>query len=326
VTGSIELPGLVDLQVNGAHGIDITAEPSRLWEVAAVLPAYGVTAFLPTVITASASTRSEALAALAAGRPPDVPPGAVPLGLHFEGPMIAESHKGAHPAEWLAVPSTSLIEGWSREAGVAMVTLAPELPGALEVIEELVSRGVVVSIGHTAATSVSAAVAAGARCVTHLFNAMPPLHHRDLGPVGAALAGDLVAGVIVDGHHLDDAVARMAWQLLAPERFLLVSDATAALGAPGPSVLGSQSVSVVDSAVRLADGTLAGSSASLLDCMRRLVQVTGCSLESAAHAAHAVPLELLGVERGQDVVVLSPSLEVVRTVVDGEVVYEGVAA
>jgi len=165
-TGLLVAPGLIDLQVNGAHGVDITAEPHRLWEVAAALPAYGVTAFLPTVITSSPEARVAALETLTAGRPTDVPPGAVPLGLHFEGPMIAASHKGAHPAHWLAAASLDLVSGWSAEAGVAMVTLAPELPGAIPVIHELVRRGVVVSVGHTGASAAEVeARAAGRRPV-----------------------------------------------------------------------------------------------------------------------------------------------------------------
>src|SRR4051794_18689471 len=167
------LSGLVDAQVNGAAGIDLTAEPHRLWEVAAALPAYGVVAFVPTVITADPAARSVALATLAAG-PPAGWAGAEPLGLHFEGPMIAPSRKGAHPEHWLRPPSLDLVDGWSREAGVLMATIAPELPGALEVIERLTAQGVVVSLGHTAAGTeqVLAGMAAGARCVTHLGNAM----------------------------------------------------------------------------------------------------------------------------------------------------------
>src|SRR5687767_14331187 len=119
-SGLVVAPGLIDLQVNGAHGVDITAEPHRLWEVAAALPAYGVTAFLPTVITSSPEARAAALETLAAGRPAGVPAGAVPLGLHFEGPMIAAAHKGAHPEHWLAPASLDLVAGWSADAGVAM--------------------------------------------------------------------------------------------------------------------------------------------------------------------------------------------------------------
>lgn len=332
-SGLLVAPGLVDLQVNGAHGVDITAAPHRLWEVAAALPAYGVTAFLPTVITSSPEARAAALEALAAGRPAAVPKGAVPLGLHFEGPMIAASHKGAHPEHWLAPVSLDLVAGWSADAGVAMVTLAPELPGALPVIEELVRRGVVVSVGHTAASAaeVEAAVAAGATALTHLFNGMPPLLSRAPGPVGAAFDGTLVAGVLVDGHHLDPVAVRLAWRVLGPARFLSVSDTTAALGlADGVQRLGDQEVLIRNGAVRLADGTLAGTAASLIDCLRELVRVTGCSPDEALLTATTTPSGLIGdASRGRldpgargDLVLLTEDLQVVATVVGGEVVYD----
>ncbi|MEP9363229.1 amidohydrolase family protein [Nocardioides sp. CN2-186] len=305
--------GLVDAQVNGAAGIDLTAEPHRLWDVAAALPAYGVVAFVPTVITSDPAARDQALATLAAG-PPAGWSGAEPLGLHFEGPMIAPTRKGAHPEHWLRAPSLDLVDGWSREAGVVMVTIAPELPGALEVIERLVSRGVVVSVGHTAAgtAEVAAAVAAGARCVTHVGNAMAPLLPREPGPVGAALGGDLVAGVIVDGHHLDPYFVRAAWRALGPDRFLSVSDTTAALGLPdGATRLGDQDVVVADGTVRLADGTLAGSAASLLDCLRVLVEQTGCSVEDALATATSTPLTLLGLPPREERIELTDGLRLV---------------
>src|SRR5690242_15219250 len=152
----MRVPGLVDIQVNGAAGIDLTAEPDRLWEVASALPAYGVVAFVPTVITSDPEARAAALATLAAG-PPAGWEGAEPLGLHFEGPMISRARKGAHPEHWLRPPSLDLVDGWTREAGVVMATIAPELPGALDVIARLVAEGVVVSVGHTEATAAQVA-------------------------------------------------------------------------------------------------------------------------------------------------------------------------
>jgi N-acetylglucosamine-6-phosphate deacetylase len=307
---ALELPGLVDLQVNGAAGHDLTADPDSLWDVAAALPAYGVTAFLPTVITADPSVPARALDVLAAGPPPGWA-GAEPLGLHVEGPMISPQRKGAHPPQWLRDPSPELVAGWSREAGVAMVTLAPELPGALDVVAELVGRGVVVSVGHTSASAaeVAAAVDAGARCFTHLGNAMPPVSPRDPGPVGVALGSDLVAGLIVDGHHLDPWFVRTAWRALGPTRFLSVSDTTAALGLPdGPTRLGDQEVVLADGAVRLADGTLAGSAASLLDCVRLLVEQTGCTLADAVATATSTPLRLLGLPPRPDTIKVTDDL------------------
>lgn len=311
---STVVSGLVDAQVNGAAGIDLTAEPHRLWEVAAALPAYGVVAFVPTVITSDPAARDQALATLAAG-PPAGWSGAEPLGLHFEGPMIAPTRKGAHPERWLRPPSLELVDGWSREAGISIVTIAPELPGALEVIERLTGRGIVVSVGHTAARAaeVTAALEAGARYLTHLGNAMPPLQPREPGPIGAAFGGDLVtgpvAGLIVDGHHLDPLFVRTAWRALGPDRFLSVSDTTAGLGLPdGPARLGDQDVVVADGTVRLAGGTLAGSAASLLDCLRVLVAQTGCTLEEAVATATTTPLTLLGLPPREERIRLNDDL------------------
>jgi len=290
---------LVDLQVNGAAGHDLTSDPDRLWDVASALPGHGVVAFLPTVITSDPGVASRALEVLATG-PPAGWSGATPLGLHLEGPMLAPGRKGAHPEEWLRLPAADVVDGWSREAGVAMVTIAPELPGALDVIATLVGRGVVVSIGHTEATAaeVAAAVEAGATCVTHLGNAMPAMRPREPGPVGAALGdASLVAGLIVDGHHLDPAFVRTAWRALGPDRFLSVSDTTAALGIPdGPARLGHREVVVAGGTVRLLDGTLAGSAASLTECVQLLVEQTGCSTADAVATATTTPLRLLGID------------------------------
>jgi N-acetylglucosamine-6-phosphate deacetylase len=220
--------------------------------------------------------------------------------------MIAPARKGAHPEHWLRPPSLDLVDGWSRENGVIMATVAPELPGALDVIERLTAEGVVVSVGHTGATTgeVAAAVEAGARCITHLGNAMPPVLPREPGPVGTAFGGDdLVAGLIVDGHHLDPLFVRAAWRTLGPSRFLSVSDTTAALGLPdGPARLGDQDVVVADGTVRLHDGTLAGSAASLLDCLRVLIATVGCSVEEAVATATTTPLTLLGLPPREETV------------------------
>ena len=331
-TGLTVVPGLIDLQVNGGIGVDFTAEPTRLWEVAAELPRFGVTAFVPTVITSSPEARETALATLAGG-PPDGWAGAIPLGLHFEGPMIAPARKGAHPAQWLVPPSSDVVAGWTREAGVLVVTIAPELPGALEVIRTLVANDVIVSVGHTEATAgqVLDAVAAGARLTTHLGNAMEPFLAREPGPIGAALGGDeLVAGLITDGFHLDALFVSAAWRGLGPDRFLTVTDTTAALGLPdGMSRLGDQHVIVADGTVRLADGTLAGSAASLPQCLRFLMSSTGCSLPEAIGTVTATPARVVGdAARGTltpgargDLTLLDDDLEVVATVVAGTVVY-----
>jgi N-acetylglucosamine-6-phosphate deacetylase len=331
-TGLTVLPGLLDLQVNGAGGYDLTAEPEHLWDVAAALPPVGVTAFLPTVITSDPAARDRALEVFNAG-PPDGWCGAQPVGIHFEGPFLAPERKGAHPPQWLREPSLDLVAGWSRDVGVLMATIAPELPGALDVIAALVARGVLVSVGHTTAGAeqVHAAVAAGASVVTHLGNAMPAPLGREPGPVGVALGGtDLVVGVIADGHHLAPDYVRLAWRTLGPERFLAVTDTTAALGIPdGPSRLGDQDVVIADGTVRLADGTLAGSAAGLPQCLRVLREATGAPLADVVATATTTPARLIGDDtRGSlapggrgDLALLDDDLTVRLTVIGGEVAY-----
>jgi N-acetylglucosamine-6-phosphate deacetylase len=249
--------------------------------------------------------------------------------------MIATARKGAHPEEWLRPPTPELVDGWSREDGVAMVTVAPELPGALEVISTLVERGIVVSLGHSEATADQAAdaVARGARLVTHLGNAMPGLQARAPGLVGAALTDSrLTAGVIADGHHLDPVTLRLFWQALGPDRLLAVTDCTAALGLPdGPARLGDQHVVVSDGTVRLADGTLAGSAVSLPDCLRQLRDVLGLTLAEAAATCTSTAARLLGEsDRGViatgargDLTLVDDALDVVATIIGGRVVHGG---
>lgn len=326
------VPGLIDLQCNGALGIDLATEPERLWELASLLPRWGVTAWLPTIVTTPPEISERALAALAAG-PPDGWQGAVPLGLHLEGPFLAATKRGAHRETLLRAPTRDAGARWSRSAGVAMVTLAPELDGAAEMIRSLAERGVVVSLGHSAATAeqARAGVDAGASSVTHLFNAMAPLHHRAPGLAGVALTDQrLHVGLIADGVHVAPEVVAVAQAALG-DRLVLVTDAVAALGmGTGPQVLGGASVRVDAGAVRLADGTLAGSVLSLDQAVRKLVAFTGCPPEVAMAAASTAPARLLGDDaRGSlrvgaraDAVLLGLDLQPVVTIVGGRIVYD----
>ena len=173
--GWIVCPGWIDIQINGGFGLDFTGDPYSVWEVASRLPRFGITGFLPTVITSVEDTYRTAISVLQAG-PPEGWRGARPFGWHFEGPFLNPARKGAHNPECLHLPDLSLIQDWSRENGVMLVTLAPELPGAVEVADKLIANEVVLSAGHTAATLTEAQNAAenGFTAVTHLFNAMPP--------------------------------------------------------------------------------------------------------------------------------------------------------
>jgi N-acetylglucosamine-6-phosphate deacetylase len=337
------VPGFVDLQCNGGFGVDLSTEPERLWEVAARLPSTGVTAWLPTIVSGPPSVRSRALAALRSGPSAGGPVAAVaePLGLHLEGPMIDLDRRGAHPAGFLRGPDDPDVgwDRWTREAGIALVTLAPELPGALDVVRRLVDAGVAVSAGHSSATAAqaTAAVDAGVRWVTHLFNAMAPLHHREPGLAGVALTDDRVrVGLIADGVHVDPVAVRLAARALG-DRLTLVTDAVAALGQPpGParsvrSVRLGEVAAISDgTSVRLPDGTLAGSVLPLDQAVRNLSAFAGLDLAAAVRAASAVPAAVLGLhDRGVvapgavgDLVLLHRTGTVVATVIAGEVVYD----
>jgi N-acetylglucosamine-6-phosphate deacetylase len=215
-----------------------------------------------------------------------------------------------------------------------MVTLAPELPCALDVVEELVGHGVTVCAGHTEATDaeLSAAVGVGLRGVTHLFNAMTPMSARNPGPAGATLADPaLIAGLIVDGLHVDRAMVRLAWRALGARRVALVSDAVAALGMGfGAYAIGDTEVVVDETGVRTAQGVLAGSVLRLDEAVRNVMAFTGCSLEEAATAASATPARLaqrpelgrIGPGLTADLVLLDEATRVVATVVDGRVVFD----
>ncbi len=330
--GLILAPGFIDLQVNGGFGLDFTADPATIWEVAARLPRFGVTGFLPTIITSPAETVAAAQAVLRDGPPPGWT-GATPLGLHLEGPFLNQVKKGAHNPAYLRTPSAGAVAGWSPDAGVRLVTLAPELPGSAEAIAALAARGVVVSAGHSMATydEARAGFDAGTRYATHLFNAMSPLHHRDPGLAAAVLADSRVtAGLIPDGLHIHPALVALVWRLLGPDRLNLVTDAMAAMGMPpGEYVLGDFRVHVDDLSARLDDGTLAGCILSLDAILRAFMSFTGATLPEAVATVTTTPARLLRLdETGQiapgmkaDLVLMTPDVQIEETYVGGQSVY-----
>ena len=207
-TGMSLVPGFIDLQFNGGFGHDFTTNPETIWDVAAELPQYGVTSFLPTIITSPLETIAKGQKVLLEGNGGSKP-GALSLGLHIEGPFLNPKKKGAHNSDHLRLPDLEAVSAWSPENCIRLVTLAPELPGALEMVARLKARGVVVSAGHSMASyeEAKAGFDAGITYGTHLFNAMPPLHHRKPGLIGAVLSDQLcAAGIIPDGIHLHPAV------------------------------------------------------------------------------------------------------------------------
>jgi N-acetylglucosamine-6-phosphate deacetylase len=327
------VPGFIDLQINGGFGHDFTSDPSSIWDVAIDLPQYGVTAFLPTIVTSPLETVAAAQAVMRSD-PAEDSIRASPLGLHLEGPFLNQAKKGAHDESHLRLPELEDIVDWSVSSGVRMVTLAPELPQATWIGGVLAERGILVAAGHSQAnySQARAAFTQGFRYATHLFNAMPPLHHREPGLAGAALSDERVTvGLIVDGIHIHPALVKSIWQITNDGRLNLVSDAIAALGlAPGTYQLGGKTVIVDQESCRLSDGTLSGSHLSLDEGLRNLITFTGCSLPDAIRTVSSTPAVLLGLgdRKGRiaegydaDLVILSQDLEVVVTLVGGKIAY-----
>lgn len=325
-------PGFIDLQFNGAFGLDFTQSPDHIWPVAARLPQYGVTSFLPTIITSPLSTIAKAQQVMS--QRPSAFVGAEPLGLHLEGPFLNPQKKGAHNPAYMQAPTASAIANWSPETHVRLVTLAPELEGALTAVAQLAERGVVVSAGHSMATLAQAQAGfdAGICYGTHLYNAMPLLHHRDPGLVGALLAdGRVTIGLIADGFHVHPLLVKLAWQVAA-ERINLVTDGMAALGmSPGQYVLGDYEVVVDEEGARLLDGTLAGCVVPMDTAVRQLMAYTGCTLAQAVAAASQIPADRLGLgqQKGRvavgydaDLVLLSADHQVAMTFIQGKLVYQ----
>ncbi|MGH3440827.1 MAG: N-acetylglucosamine-6-phosphate deacetylase [Nitriliruptorales bacterium] len=333
VAGQVVAPGFVELQINGAHGHDFTSDPTSVWRVGAELPAQGVTAFLPTIVSSPGEVVSRSFVVFAAG-PPAGYRGARVLGLHLEGPMLSPNRRGAHNPSQFRLPSFDLIAGWEPSAGVRLVTLAPELPGAADVTRELVSRGVVVSAGHSSASFEQArdGFAAGITLGTHLYNAMLGFGHRFPGLTGALLATPGVpASVIADGVHVHPGAIEMAWQAKGPEGLVLITDAIAGAGrGDGSFRFGDYYVEVENGRATLPDGTLAGSVLTLDVALRNLVAATGCSLADALATVTSTPADVLGegqvgrIEVGlpADLVVLDADLRVTTTLVAGEVVHD----
>lgn len=299
-------PTLCDLQVNGACGVGfndpgLTADGVRT--VADACRSSGVGLFLPTVTTDSADAIERAFRTLAKTLDGDPALAAMVPGFHLEGPFLSplDGYRGVHPAAHVRDPDADLFARWQDAAGgrIRLVTLAPERPGALPLIEKLTAAGVVVTLGHTAADAdaVTAAVDAGAKLATHLGNGLPALLPRHANPLWAELADDrLLASVIADGHHLPAGVLRAVCKLKA-DGLILVSDASPLAGLPPGRypLWGSDCEVSADGRVGLA-GTpyLAGSGALLGDCVATAVRLGGLSVEAAITAAAVRPRELLG--------------------------------
>ena len=332
--GRIAAPGYIDLQFNGGFGQDFTANPGSLLEVAQKLPQTGVVAFLPTFITSPLEAYPALLQAVASAQAfqaenPTV--GARVLGAHVEGPFLSPARKGAHNSDFFQQPDASTLSAMQPLSAVRLLTLAPELPGGLDAIRWLAARGIVVSIGHSAAgeEETLAAIAAGARYATHLYNAMGGMAHRDPGLVGTLLtSAEIPCGLIVDGIHVHPRMIELAFRCLGARRITLVTDAMAAMGmSPGEYGIGDQRVIVDNRMARLANGTLAGSILRMDEAVRNMIAYSSCTPAEAVLMASTTPAQVLGVdhETGHlragyraDLVILDLQMNVLETYVGGE--------
>jgi N-acetylglucosamine-6-phosphate deacetylase len=328
-SSGLAVPGLIDVHVNGYAGVDfLAADADGYVRARDALAATGVTAFMPTFVSSPLERYESALAEVAAAA---AVPGPRVLGAHLEGPFISPRWPGAHDPAFVLEPDLAAAERLCAAGPVGMMTLAPELPGALELIDALSARGVIVSCGHSDADAAAAHAGfdRGARAITHIYNAHRRWAPRDPGLAGVALVRrDVAVQTIVDGVHLAPESVYAAF-LAAGDRFCLVTDAVEAAGmGPGAYRLGTQTVQVGNGRVELADGTLAGSVLSMDAAIRNLV-AAGAPLAAAVHAATRAPAELIAQPQlgtlapasPADVAVLDESLHVMRTLVGGAEVF-----
>jgi len=330
------VPGFCDIHIHGGVNCDVmrgSADEMKKFE--SFLARHGVTSYFPTTVTASQEVTLSALERLATAIDSAHKNGvdrARPMGIHLEGPFLSHAKRGVHPPEDLMAPSiTAFDKLWQAARGhVRMITIAPELDCAEEVITEASKRGVCVSIGHSDATLEQArrGIKAGARHATHTFNAMRPLDHRSPGILGEVLTNkQLSADVIADGIHVDPTVIDLLFRAKGIENFVLITDAISATGMPdGRYLLGTLEVELKDGRC-LRNGNLAGSALTMDRAVRNVMKFAGLDLQQAVRAASLNPAKVVGIKKGTiepgadaDFVVLTPTGEVRATIVKGVLV------
>jgi N-acetylglucosamine-6-phosphate deacetylase len=329
--GQLLLPGFIDVQVNGGGGVLFNDDPNpdSIRAIGAAHRRFGTTGFLPTLISDDLDTIGRAIAAVQAAldaRMPGV------LGIHIEGPFLNWARRGVHDSKHLRLLDTSLVSLLSGlRGGRTVLTLAPEMT-APDVIAKLAAGGLLISAGHSEASfaETTAAIAHGLRGFTHLFNAMARLEPRDPGIVGAALYDQNTwCGIIVDGHHVDPVMLKLALRCKRHDRFMLVTDAMPAVGSTDPTfVLQGRTIRVVDGICRDENGTLAGTALDMAAAVRNAVTLLDLDLVEAARMASEYPAEFLGLEHElgriapgyrANLVLMNDEFAVQKTWIDGVV-------
>lgn len=330
------LPGLIDTHVHGSYGDDVMLHGEEgIRRISRRFPRHGTTAWLPSTISARHEELLAAVRCCVEARQGGTG-GAEIVGLHVEGPYISLKRRGAQPAEGVRDPDFDEVDELlaAGEGQIRVVTLAPERPGGLELVRRLAGAGIIPSMGHSDATYEQGleAIAAGATHATHLFNAMPPIHHRDPGLITACLnEAGVVAEVIADGVHLSPAVVRLALRAKGPDRTALITDALSATGLPdGIHRLGPHHVHVRGPLCTLEDGTIAGSILTMERAVGNAVEFAGVPVPEAVRMASLVPARIAGcaarkgsLEGGKDadVTLLDPRFHCRATWVAGRQVY-----
>ena len=332
------LPGFIDQHVHGAAGSDaMDGTKEDLSKIANALASEGTVGFLATTMTQSEENIIKALQSVKEYKEKNLKEGAEILGVHLEGPFISLKHIGAQPLEYVAKPDIEVFKKYQEASGnnIKLVSLAAEEEGADELIKYLVSTNVVASFGHTDSTAkdVELAIEAGAKNVTHTFNAMKPLHHREIGTVGSALLYDqLNCELICDGIHVSRPAINLLRKCKPSDKLTLVTDAMRAKHmADGEWELGGQAVFVKNGEARLAGGTLAGSVLKMNNAVKNFMEFTGASLQEAVDCASLNPAKNLGIDnelgsikegKNASFVVVDENMNVVYTIRDGYVIFE----
>jgi N-acetylglucosamine-6-phosphate deacetylase len=334
-TDKIASPGFIDVHIHGAGGHDVMeGTDGALDAISSMIGAHGTTSFLATTVTADPNAickSSEEIARYIAQQHSRSRAGAEVLGIHFEGPFINPIRRGVHPPEWIRLPSAELLERFisAAKGNALLLTIAPELLGAMPCIDAARKAGMVVGMGHTDATyeQARAGLARGAHHAIHTYNAMRPFSHRDAGVIGAVLTSpEITAELIADGVHVEEAAMRLLLQAKGAGGVILVSDGISATGMPdGNYILGGFAVTVSGGVCRNLEGKLAGSTLTLDHALRNIVRL-GASVKDAVQMLTFNPAKLLGIEHKKgalranadaDVVLLDEALEVTQVFTRG---------
>ena len=286
--GQAVIPGLIDIHAHGAVGVD-TMDGENIEKISEYLLKNGITSWLPTTMTVDMADITRVTDTIPNTK------GAKILGYHMEGPYISKKRKGAQNERYIKNPDIAEFEALEN---IKMVTLAPELSGSMEFIKKCKA---VVSIGHTDCDYETAteAIKNGAKCLTHTFNAMPPLNHRNPGPIGAAIDENIYVQVICDGLHIHKSVIKMLYRTFGADRMILVSDSMRATGlSDGEYEFGGQMIDVKNGIARTKDGALAGSTSNLRTCVKKAIEF-GMPKVDAIKMASETPAKLLGIKKGK---------------------------